>query len=819
MKKSNNVHRCSVMMLAAALLCWSCVVAPQEEPRSRVSIDMDWRFALGDAEGAECVEYDDTEWRELCLPHDWSIEGEYDEANPSGIAGGFLPTGIGWYRKVLTLSPSADKRYYVEFDGVYMNSDVWINGEHLGKRPYGYISFAYDLTPHLHDGDNTIAVRVDHSKTPSGRWYTGSGIYRHVWLTTTNMVHVAQWGSSVTTPVVGRDRASVELGLEVVNPTSRCGELQCKSNIVDRDGAVVATSSTATILVGGMTNVGQTFEIESPQLWSPDNPYVYTVVSDLYLDDQWVDRYETPLGVRFVDVRGSQGLFLNGESIKLKGLSNHHDAGAVGTAVPNDVLYRRLKLLKDMGCNALRTTHNPFAPEFYAMCDTMGFMVLDEAFDGWFDTKAEFDYGLYFEEWWRRDLSDFIRRDRNHPSVIMWSIGNEVHGFTGDQQKMISDFVRSIDNSRAITQGRGYMYPHIDISGFNGHGEMRGVLESHHEQYPERAIIGTEITHTLQSRGVYRTRTWYRVKDNPAPWEHPSQFPQLEPLIYKIPHLKEEEFFDGVDKCYQSSYDNSIVRIGVRDDWNRVEELDYYIGNFRWTGFDYIGESFAYPARTTDFGIIDLCGFPKDHYYLYQSLWSDEPMVHLLPHWTHPGREGVVVPVVVYTNCGAAELFLNGRSLGKQTMGRERQLVWNVAYEPGTITAVAYSDSGERLAKSYTTAGEAAAVQLTLDKSVVRANGRDVIHCEASIVDKDGVMLPNADHLIHFTLSDNARNIGVENGDVMDLAPHKVDSRKAFSGKALLMVQSTREGGDITIRAEVDGLSAAEVVVDVMEVE
>lgn len=800
------VKRAFFYILMLTILA-SCSMSGELSPRDRVSMDFDWYFIQRDVVNAQEVDFDHSAWRCLNVPHDWSIEGDYAETNPAGRAGAYLPTGIGWYRKSINIDELSDKRYFIEFDGVYMNSDVYINGQHLGNRPYGYVSFSYDLTHYLVEGENILAVRVDHSKAPSGRWYTGSGIYRHVWLTTTSNIYVPQWGTYATTSKVSSEQAEVSLQVDIRNQLDSSKDVDIYSYIVDDKGVKVADATT-TINIDKAATVEQNFEVKTPQLWSPDTPTIYTINTKLYADGKCVDSYTTPLGIRSIELRGSKGMFLNGEPIKFKGLSNHHDAGAVGAAVPNDVLYHRLKMLKAMGCNALRTTHNPFAPEFYAMCDTMGFLVMNEAFDGWFDTKAKFDYGLYFEQWWQKDLKDFMLRDRNHPSVVMWSIGNEVPNFTGEQQKLISDYARSIDPTRPVSQGRGYMQPYIDLSGFNGHGEFRGVLEGHHKQFPDRAIVGTEITHTLQTRGVYRTKTWYRTKDNPAPWEKPEDFVEMEPLVYKIPDLTEKEVFEGIRKEYQSSYDNSIVRLGVRDDWNRVEDMEYYIGNFRWTGFDYLGESFGWAARTDNFGIIDLAGFEKDHYYLYQSLWSDEPMVHLLPHWTHPGREGVEIPVVVYTNCDGAELFLNGKSLGKKEMTRDRQIVWLVPYQSGTLTVQAIDRDGNKLSKSYSTAGKAAKIKLDVNRDQITANQQDVVMCEVTITDNNGVMVPDSHNLITFDVDGEATIIGVENGDIIDLSPHKVNYRKVFKGKALLMVQATDRGGDIAITATSEGLES-----------
>jgi beta-galactosidase len=793
------------------LLLLSFHTADPDTPRLRIPLDFDWSFQLGDVEGAENEVFDDASWRTLDLPHDWSIEGNYDQANPSGIAGAFLPAGIGWYRKTIDLEElPGDDQYFIEFDGVYMNSDVWINGVHLGNRPYGYISFSYNLTPFLKAGKNVLAVRVDHSNVPSGRWYTGSGIYRHVWLTRTKNVYIPQWGTRVVSQLEDKNKAELSLEIQLSNKSGSSQHVSVESFLLDPDGKRISRDKSK-INMGEEGQLTHRFRVKDPALWSPDDPNMYTIETEVKINGQELDFYQTTTGIRTAELRGSEGFFLNGESIKFKGLCNHHDAGPVGSAVPDDVLLRRLKLLKEMGCNALRTTHNPYSPEFYTMCDTMGFLVMNEAFDGWWDAKADYDYGIYFEEWWQTDLADFIRRDRNHPSVVIWSIGNEVHGFSAAQQKEIVDFVRQLDDSRPVTQGSGYGALHIDIAGFNGDGEYKESLEEYHRDHPDRAIIGTEITHTLQTRGIYRTKTWYRTKDNPAPWEKPADFDRMEARVVKIPDLSVEEVFEGVNPKYHSSYDNSIVRIGARDSWKQVEKHDYYLGNFRWTGFDYLGESFGWPARTANFGIIDLAGFPKDHYYLYQSLWSKTPMVHMLPHWTHPGKEGVKIPVVVYTNCQSAELFLNNRSLGEQQIGEEEQLVWSVPYEAGEIKVVARNGGEEICKKSYTTAGEATGIDLIADRKSIRNNRGDVVYIEAELRDENGIMLPDANHMIEFEIRGPAKLLGVENGDILDLAPHKVNYRKAFNGKCLLIIQSTGEKGMIEVEARSDNLMSGSV--------
>ncbi|MBK1875883.1 glycoside hydrolase family 2 TIM barrel-domain containing protein [Pelagicoccus mobilis] len=784
--------------------------------------DFDWRFALGDHEQVNTAGYSDNRWRLLDLPHDWSIEGEYDESHPGGIAMGFLPAGIGWYRKTFDYDSEWDgKLVSIEFDGVYMNSDVWINGKHLGKRPYGYISFGYDLTPYLKPGQNVIAVRVDNKKVPSGRWYTGSGIYRSTRLTITDPVRVEKWGHYITSErseKTGIRTVTVETSIR--NESEKTRKLTVETNVFSPSGTLVASSSEQVKLQSGERKVlDPRVELKKPDLWSPDSPALYVAETRIIEKGKQRDAYETRFGIRDFEFHADMGFSLNGIPTKLKGVCMHHDAGPLGAAVPFDVLRQRLQLLKDMGCNAIRTSHNPFAPEFYDMCDEMGFLVMDEAFDGWGKPKAAHDYGHYFDEWWERDLEDFIKRDRNHPSVIIWSIGNEVHGYTKEWQKRLVDFVKDLDPTRPVTQGRGYAGPHIDIAGFNGHGEFRGTFEKYRKDFPERTIIGTEITHTLQTRGVYRTKTWYRVRDNPAPWEIGKKFSSIEDRVYKIPDLSEEEVFVDEPRQYDSSYDNSIVRIGVRDEWMRVLDNDYYTGNFRWTAFDYIGESFGWPARTANFGIIDLAGIPKDHYYLYQSLWSDEPMAHILPHWTHPGKEGIEIPVVGYTNGDTAELFLNGESLGVQAVDQRKDTVWMVPYESGSLRLVSRKDGKTVAVTSVRTAKSAKSVTLALDKEIVRANRKDVVRVDIEICDAKGNCVPLADNRVEVAISGPGRLIGVENGDILDLDPHKVSSRKAFRGKLVAFVQAGDVEGAIDLVVSGEGLKSQRASITVVSEE
>lgn len=768
----------------------------------QVDFDKDWRFRQGDSALYKSGDFDDAGWRKLNLPHDWSIEGEYKEDHPGGRAMGFLPGGIGWYRKTFRYDKEwQNKRINVAFDGVYMKSEVWINGRRLGFHPNGYTGFQYDVTPYLRRGENVIAVRVDNANVPSGRWYTGSGIYRHVKLMVTHPVHVARHGTQTITELKN-GKAEVHINTTINSAQKDNPELKLVSMIADKEGQIVAEKS-APVNAAGV--ISQTAVIENPRLWSPETPDVYYLYSILKKGDETLDVYKTRFGVRSIEFSAEYGFKLNGKKTLLKGVANHQDAGPVGVAVPIDTWYWKLKKLKEMGCNAIRTAHHPFAPEFYAMCDTMGFMVMNDAFDGWDKAKAEWDYGHFFNDHWKSDMKEFISRDRNHPSVVIWCIGNEVPKYSREVQQELADYFREQDPTRPITQAHTYTSA-LDIAGFNGNGEEKNVLINFNKNNSGVPAVGTEMTHTLQTRGVYRTRTHYRKRDNPAPWESAEEWPKFKAKVHLMPDLNSDEVFTEYNERYASGYDNHIVRINVREEWKHVRDFDFLMGDFRWTGFDYLGESFGWPARTDNFGVIDLAGFPKDHFYLYQSLWSDQPMAHITPHWTHPGKEGVSIPVVVYTNCDEAELFLNGRSLGRQTMTDELQIVWNVPYEPGELKAVAYKDGREMAVEVQRTAGEAAQIRGFSDKDAVITNETDVAHISWEITDASGNAVPDADHLLKFEVEGPGKIIGVENGDILDISPNKADNRKAFKGKCLLMIQATGKSGDIIIRAHADGL-------------
>lgn len=775
----------------------------------------DWKFYGGDAgEDASSLRYDDSQWRTLNIPHDWSIEGTYSRTD-SGTdwQSGFLPAGIGWYRKTFAYAPTwKNKKVQLLFEGVYLNSEVWINGHWLGKRPNGYISFVYDLTPYLQEGENQIAVKVDHSRPLSGRWYTGSGIYRPVYLLVSNTTHIPYSGIHFRSKLQDKEHATYTLSIEI--ETQETSPVGVKAYLQAPDGKRTETiekefhpHTDAFCQLSG--------SIKHPLLWSPESPHIYTLVCQLTQGNKVLDECKLPVGLRQLTFSPVNGFLLNGKSLKIKGVCDHHTAGAVGAAVPAALLHYRLKLLKEMGCNAIRTSHNPFSPAFYTLCDTLGIMVLNEGLDGWNHPKTADDYGNYFDKWWQKDMTDFIKRDRNHPCIIMWSIGNEVTGATPQVQQKLVNLFHQLDPDRPVTQGgtdptRGMKadyeksFNHLDIIGFNGNGEEVGELERFHKDYPTLCAIATEIPHTYQTRGVYRSKTQWRRRDFPAPWEKGDiNWEQFRHRVFPIPDLTEEECFpeDSIYPYYQSSYDNASVRISARKAWQRTCSFPWLMGGFRWGSFDYLGEA-EWPQRCGNFGIIDIAAIPKDTYFLYQSLWTDKPMVHILPHWTHPGKEGKMLPVVIYTNCDVVELFINDVSLGSKPYTGE-QLVWLVPYSPGKIEARGMKKGKTVATDSYQSAGSPYSVAFTCNKYAVKAGSDEVIRIEIDVTDKNGTPCPYASTELSFRIDGPLRLLGVDNGDPTSMFSYKEPHCRCFRGKCVLLLQPAEEKGigNLTIQA------------------
>lgn len=811
----------------------------KNDARQLLNFDMDWKFILNPDESIIKLKPESLKWKAVDLPHDWSIEGSYSETN-SDWQSGFLPSGIGYYKKTFNIDQSLlKKQISIVFEGVYLNSEVWINGHYLGKRPNGYIGFSYNLNKFLVKGKNIITVKVDHAKPLTGRWYTGSGIYRHVWLKVTNPVYVNDANLQIQTDIF-ENETKVNINFDIENKETNSKTLKLKIEVMDPNGKLVKSISRNLNLSKGQNTQHQIFEIESPKLWSVQSPHLYRLQFSLFSNDDIIDDYSLNFGIRKTEFSGDWGFKLNGEITKIKGVCMHQGAGLFGSAVPDEVWLRRLKLLKEMGTNAIRTSHNPFPPKFYDLCDSLGLMVMDEAFDGWEKPKAKDDYGNYFEEWWKRDLTDFILRDRNHPSIIMWSIGNEVRNPTVETQMKLIGLIHQLDPGRAVTQGgvdptRGMKgdetRTNLDVKGFNGDGEEIGTFENYHAQFPDVPLIGTEVPHTYQTRGVYRTKTNWRRRDFPAPWEINSgqagKLGNLGSKTYPIEDLSAVEVFPEEKTTqyykdfkfidipnaqpwtpnlyYQSSYDNATVRSSARRAWQHTLELPYLMGQFRWTAFDYLGESNKWPSRMANFGVIDICGFPKDHYYLYQSLWTVAPMVHVLPHWTHPGKEGAIIPMVVYTNCDSVSMQLNGQDLGTKPYLGE-QLVWDIPYQPGELVVKGFKDGKEVANEVIKTAGKAMKIQISTKEKSMIADGKDMLLCEVTITDETGIPVPKNSTLLNFKISGAGKIKGSDNGDPLDLTAYTSNKRRTFSGKCLVVIQSTKEKGKITLEVSGDGL-------------
>ena len=737
---------------------------------ARVVLDLDrgWRFSLGDTPAAQTASFDDSDWRALDVPHDWSIEGDYSATNTAGVLCGYLPSGIGWYRRVIDLPDSWQGRAVsVEFDGVYMNSKVWLNGEHVGGRPYGYLGFTCDLTAQLKPGRNILTVRVDNALEPSARWYHGCGIYGHVRLIATDPVHVPTSGVFVQTPVVTAAAATVRAAVEVKNDSQTAAAVDVRMEILGANGDTLAAGTSKTAVpAGGLSSITHDLELKQPALWSIEMPVLYTLRTRVLRAGVLLDEVATPFGVRTLKFDAETGFYLNGRSVKLKGVCEHQGGSPVGAAMPEALMERRLKQLKAMGCNAIRVSHNPQLPYFYDLCDRLGFLVMDEIFDGWHE-KADHDYGArFFTAEWQKDVTDWVRRDRNHPSVIIWSIGNET-GMKDDYK--ITELIHTLDKTRPTTGGA--VIHGVDVAGFNGGiVEKDSVLLNYHRDYPDVPIVMTEEPHSFQTRGFYRTvRSVFRDMDN-------------------LPNYAEPEVFSGGHTAYRSSYDNVGRRLVARNCWKRTLSRPWVMGEFRWTGFDYLGEAgwsgTQTLARAFNFGVIDLAGFPKDHYFFYQSIWTDAPMVHLLPHWTHPGLEGKTIPVVAYANAEEVELFQDGASLGRKSRTDLFECVWQVPYTPGELKAVAYRN-GKAVAETVQrTAGIPSRLQLTTDNPALKTARADLALVSMAVLDKRGTLVPDADSQIGLALLGPARYLGSENGDPVDITPQREPWRKAFAGLA-----------------------------------
>lgn len=775
-------------------------LAQNNSPRTILNFDRGWSFNLGDVKDGQNTDVDDSKWRKLDLPHDWSIEGEFSKDNPATPEGGALPGGLGWYRKTFTVPASSKgKQVYISFDGVYQKSTVWINGHELGFRPNGYISFQYDLTPYLNFGQkNIIAVKVDNSVQPNSRWYSGSGIYRNVWLVTTGRIAIDHWGTYVTTPKVSSKSASVHLKISLTK-TEKSNQVNVVSTIYDQTGKVVASKTSANVLPeSGAATVDQDFNITVPSLWSVEHPYLYKIVTHIIIGKTVIDEYTTPLGIRYFNFDADKGFSLNGKYMKILGVCDHHDLGSLGAAVNYRALQRQLELLKAMGCNGIRTSHNPPTPELLDLCDKMGFIVMDEAFDCWEKGKVKYDYHLYFKEWHKRDLEDQILRDRNHPSVMIWSIGNEIPQ-QGDTSALrvapeLAAIVHSLDKTRPITTAndrpdtRNQIIKSgaIDLIGYNYH---EFDYAKFHDRYPGKKFIATETTSGLETRGFYQ-----------MPSDSIRRWPTKDGKGMNEDHTV-------------SAYDNVAPPWGSTHEmtWKVMKKYDFLSGMFIWTGFDYLGEPtpYSWPSRSSYFGILDLAGFPKDVYYMYQSEWTNKPVLHIFPHWNwEPGK--AVDIWAYYNNADEVELYLNGKSVGvKKKTGDDLHVMWRLKYEPGTLKAVSRKNGKVVLTREIKTAGAPARIELSVDRSAIKADGSDLSFVTARVLDKEGNPVPNADNTINFKISGEASIAATDNGDPVSHVPFGATERKAFQGLALAIVRSKLKAGVVTLSATSAGLQGA----------
>lgn len=813
------------------------------DPRA-VDFNSGWRFILADSPEMATPDYDDSGWRALNLPHDWAIEGDFSKDNPSGTGGGALPGGVGWYRKSFTLTPGQkDKNIFIDFDGVYMNSTVFINGHELGTRPYGYASFSYDLTPYLNrDGLNVIAVRVDNAEQPNSRWYSGCGIYRNVWLRTLGDTYIPLWGQQVTGDLTNPAEAKFSITTDLHSQSKTPVKISVSTVLIDADGSMVSRSTPEIITIGGSTaeaSIYSSIAVPSPHLWSVSCPYLYTLMT--YVSDastgELLDFYSTVTGLRTFEFDVTKGFSLNGERMKINGVCMHHDLGALGAAVNTRAIERQLEILKGMGVNAYRCSHNPPAPEVLDLCDRMGILVMDESFDMWRKKKTAHDYARYFPEWHERDLSDLVRRDRNHPSVIIWSIGNEVleqwksakaDTLTLEQANLIlnfgqspemlaaendktsvnsmltrklADMVRSLDPTRPVTAGCNEPNPDnhlfrsgaLDIIGYNYHDDW---FDSVPKWFPDKPFIITESVSGLMTRGYYRM---------------PSDSILISPKRWDIP------FEDSSFSC--SAYDNCHVPWGNSHEGTlrHVMEKDFIAGQFIWTGFDYIGEPtpYGWPARSSYFGIVDLAGIPKDIYYMYQSVWRpDMNVLHLFPHWNWD--EGQEIDLwAYYNNADEIELYVNGKSQGvRKPEPGKYHAQWRVRFVPGTVKAVSRKDGQTVATAEVRTAGKPAAIRLTPDRETIHADGYDLSYVLVEIIDNDGNVCPHADNTVSFEVTGAGHNEGVDNGSPVSLERFKDDKRKAFHGKAMLIVRSDGSAGTVNICASSPELTGASTTIN-----
>ena len=778
-------------VLPLLLACTICLGAE----RLHQSFDFDWRFTLAAPAGAEVPGFDDSAWTSVQLPHDWSMTLPYLSPEEGGKGSmGFMQGGLGWYRKTFAV-PAAWKgrRVSLEFDGVYHRATVYVNGREVGFHPYGYTAFAYDITDYLiPGGENLVAVRVDHSDCPTSRWYSGSGIYRHVWLNVTDPVHVGLWGTYVTTPAVSAEQASVRVETTVENDLSRPVAVSLGSELRSPSGRVVARrASEAALPAAGREAVIQEFTVDAPELWDLDSPQLYTLVTTVRRGGKVVDRYETPFGIRDIRFDPDKGFFLNGRSVKMKGGDIHQDAGSLGAAIPDRAQERRVRLMKDTGFNAIRCSHNPPPREFLDACDRLGMLVIDESFDKW---KFGY-YAEWYDDWWAKDLASMVIRDRNHPSVVLWSVGNETMeqgdktGSGAARLAALRAECERLDPSRkvAVTTAPDYNRT-FDKNGFNAAVEVVGYnyqepfFDSDHAQFPDRIIYGSEV------------------------------FP-----YYSAERERMREYIE-------------------RNPWYDYASRDFIFGYFMWAAIDYWGESSGWPSKGWPTGIYDVCMREKPSAGFFRAVWKEDPVVRLavedpsLPldrgkdmwtwpllasHWNFPRHDNPqMVELDVFTNCDEVELFVNDVSLGRRRTADfpNNTIKWRTPYKPGSVVARGYRDGVEVAVDELRTAGDAVAIRLRADRTDLAADGQDLSHIDIELVDAQGLVVPDADRPVRVRVEGAGRFLCMDNGDTADAGAQLRPDKPSCFGRALAVVQAGRAAGPLRVTASADGLPDADLL-------
>ncbi|MDP4238119.1 MAG: beta-galactosidase GalB [Bacteroidota bacterium] len=800
----------------------SVSVYPQNETRKTILLDEGWKFSLGENKAASTLDFNDSTWETVSVPHDRAIRKPFDlnqdmqwvqvkedgdkEARLRTGRTGALPIfGVGWYRKTIEI-PESDlgKRVFVEFDGAMSQAKVYCNGEFVGEWPYGYSSFSFELTGFIKPGiKNVLAVRLE-NKPESSRWYSGAGIYRNVRLLIINPIHVAHWGTYITTPEITAKKATLYIQTKLINQSNVSEKVELVTEIFSSTGEKVANSKT-TKQVNAEEQFDQTIQIKNPVLWDVASPTKYKAVTNVFVGEKLVDTYETSFGIRSIRFDKDKGFVLNEKHMKLQGVCLHHDLGPLGAAVNYRATERQLEILKEMGCNAIRTSHNPPSPELLELCDKMGFVVMVESFDEWKLGKNVNGYNRFFKEWAENDMVSMIHRDRNHPSVVMWSIGNEI----GEQDvatgkstaKFLVDICHREDPTRPTTAGfdrpngaiKNGLTDVVDLVGFNYKPHL---YQKVHQEHPNYVLFGSETASTLSSRGVYK----FPAKVTKSPW---------------------------YDDYQTSSYDLEFPGWASIPDteFEKQDECDFILGEFVWTGFDYLGEPTPYnegtPAKSSYFGIVDLAGLKKDRFYLYQSRWSSKPVLHLLPHWNWEEKKGDTVPVFCYTNYPKVELFVNGKSMGVKSKSttnnyEKYRLMWNnITYQPGEIKAVAYENNGNIAATQIIkTVGKPAKIKLTADRTTITADGKDLSFVTVEITDNDGNLCPNAQRLLFFKTQGEGSLKALCNGDPTDLTSFSSNYMKAFNGKMVAIISSTKLNGKIKLVVSGERLENNEIEIN-----